>query len=59
MSFEVESSIPAPIRGTCLGDGSSTHTLEGNSDGGLRFTVMPDADFADWPLGEDLSLIHI
>ena len=54
VSFEEESSIPAPIRGTCLGDGSSTHTLEVNSDGGLRFTVMPDADFADWPLGEDL-----
>ena len=54
VSFEEEAVAPSPIRGTCLGDGSSTHTLESKSDGSLRFTVMPDADVSDWPLGEDL-----
>ena len=54
VSFEEDSSIPAPIRGTCLGDSSSTYTIEELSDGSLRFTVMPDAEIDDWPLGEDL-----
>ena len=54
VSFEEEAVVPSPIRGTCLGDGSSTHTLEAKSDGSLRFTVMPDAELSDWPLGEDL-----
>ena len=54
VSFEEESTIPAPIRGTCLGDGSSTYSLEEQSDGSLRFTILPDTDIADWPLGEDL-----
>jgi len=54
VSFEEESSIPAPIRGTCLGDGSSSYTLEEQSDGSLRFTILPDTEIEDWPLGEDL-----
>jgi len=54
VSFEEESTIPAPIRGTCLGDGSSSHTLEELSDGRLRFTILPDTEIEDWPLGEDL-----
>ena len=54
VSFEEESPIPAPIRGTCLGDGSSSHTLEELSDGRLRFTILPDTEIEDWPLGEDL-----
>ena len=54
VSFEEESSIPAPIRGTCLGDGSSSYTLEELSDGSLRFTILPDTEIEDWPLGEDL-----
>ncbi len=54
VSFEEESPIPAPVRGTCLGDGSSSHTLEELSDGRLRFTILPDTEIEDWPLGEDL-----
>ena len=54
VSFEEDSPIPAPIRGTCLGDGSSSHTLEELSDGRLRFTILPDTEIEDWPLGEDL-----
>ncbi len=54
VSFEEESVIPAPIRGTCLGDGSSTYTLEEQSDGSQRFTILPDTELEDWPLGEDL-----
>ena len=54
VSDEEESPIPSPIRGTCLGDGSSIHTLEENSDGSLTFTVLPNADILDWPSGEDL-----
>ena len=54
VSFEEESQIPAPIRGTCLGDGSSSYALEELSDGSLRFTILPDTEIEDWPLGEDL-----
>ncbi len=58
VSFDEESSIPAPIRGTCLGDGSSSYTLEEletlTGEERLRFTIMPDAEIDDWPLGEDL-----
>ena len=54
VSFEEETPIPAPIRGTCLGDGSSSYTLEEQSDGSLRFTILPDTEIEDWPLGEDL-----
>ena len=54
VSFEEESPIPAPIRGTCLGDGSSSYTLEEQSDGSLQFTILPDTEIEDWPLGEDL-----
>ena len=54
VSFDEESPIPAPIRGTCLGDSSSTYTLEEQSDGSLRFTILPDTEIEDWPLGEDL-----
>ena len=54
VSFDEESTIPAPIRGTCLGDSSSTYTLEEQSDGSLRFTILPDTELEDWPLGEDL-----
>ena len=54
VSFEEESPIPAPIRGTCLGDGSSSYTLEEQFDGSLQFTILPDTEIEDWPLGEDL-----
>ena len=54
VSFEEESPIPAPIRGTCLGDGSSSYTLEEQSDGSLQFTILPDTEIEDWPLGKDL-----
>ena len=54
VSYEEEAVIPAPVRGTCLGDGSSTYTLVENDNGGLTMTILPDADILGWPSGEDL-----
>ena len=44
----------APIRGSCLGDGSSSHELAENEDGSLTYTLFPSFQRADWPLGEDI-----
>ena len=43
-----------PIRGSCLGDGSSSHDLTENADGSLTYTLFPSLQRGTWPLGEDL-----
>ncbi|MEK9805815.1 MAG: hypothetical protein VW551_05955 [Euryarchaeota archaeon] len=42
----------APLRGSCIGDGSSSHGVSENEDGSLTYSLYPN--MAQWPLGEDL-----
>ena len=44
----------APLRGSCIGDGSSTYSITENADGSLTYSLSPDSPRIDWPLGEDL-----
>ena len=43
-----------PLRGSCIGDGSSVATFAYNELGGLVLTIMPDRPNSFWPAGEDL-----
>ncbi|MDP6661795.1 MAG: hypothetical protein QF760_02730 [Candidatus Thalassarchaeaceae archaeon] len=43
-----------PMRGSCIGDGSSTHELRPNEDGSLTYTLFPSLERETWPYGEDL-----
>ena len=43
-----------PLRGSCIGDGSSTHELSQNEDGSLTYTMFPSLERETWPYGEDL-----
>ena len=42
----------APLRGSCVGDGSSTYEIIENEDGSLTYSFYPD--MPQWPIGEDL-----
>ena len=42
----------APIRGSCVGDGSSTYELIENEDGSLTYIIVPN--MPNWPYGEDI-----
>ena len=42
----------APLRGSCVGDGSSTYDLVENDDGSLTYSFYPH--MPQWPSGEDL-----
>ena len=44
----------APVRGGCIGDGSSSYELRDNDDGSLTLELMPNGWSEDWPEGEDL-----
>jgi len=54
VSFEPATHADAPIRGTCLGDGSSSYTLIENSEGNLIYTLSPVRTIGMWPSGEDI-----
>lgn len=43
-----------PLRGSCIGDGSSSHELTTNDDGTLTYTLFPSLQRQSWPYGEDL-----
>jgi len=45
---------PTPIRGSCIGDGSSSVATKYNDQGGLTLQIEPDRPNAYWPSGEDL-----
>lgn len=45
---------PTPIRGSCIGDGSSVATAGYDELGGMVLTIMPDRPSSFWPAGEDL-----
>ena len=42
----------APLRGSCVGDGSSSYQLNENEDGSLTYSFYPN--MPQWPVGEDL-----
>ena len=45
---------PTPIRGSCIGDGSSSVIANYNEEGGLTLKIEPDRPNTYWPSGEDL-----
>ena len=44
----------APIRGSCIGDGSASYNLRTNDDGSLTYTLDSNFSRENWPLGEDI-----
>ena len=44
----------APVRGGCIGDGSSSFELVTNEDESLTLKLSPNGWSEDWPEGEDL-----
>ncbi len=44
----------APIRGSCIGDGSAEHELKTNDDGSLTYSLNSNFSREVWPLGEDI-----
>jgi len=44
----------APIRGSCIGDSSTYHELSNNGDGSLTYSLFPNSNRENWPLGEDI-----
>ena len=43
----------APLRGSCIGDGSSAYEITENADGSLTYSLSPNSPRTDWPIGED------
>ena len=43
-----------PIRGSCIGDGSTSVSSHYNEQGGLTLEIKPNRPSSYWPLGEDL-----
>jgi len=54
VEFEPSTHEDAPLRGTCIGDGSSTYSFENNGDEGIKFILMPHRSTELWPSGEDI-----
>ena len=44
----------APIRGSCIGDGTASYGLETNDDGSLTYSLNSNFSRDKWPLGEDV-----
>ncbi len=44
----------APIRGSCIGDGSAEYELRTNDDGSLTYSLESNFSREVWPLGEDI-----
>ena len=42
----------APLRGSCIGDGSSSYSLIENEDTSLTYSFYPN--MPQWPIGEDI-----
>jgi|TARA_B110000438_G_scaffold283451_1_gene311482 hypothetical protein len=54
VEFEPTTHEDAPLRGTCIGDGTSSFMFENSEDLGIKYTLMPHRDPSLWPSGEDL-----
>ena len=44
----------APIRGSCIGDGTAGYELLTNDDGSLTYSLKSNFSREEWPLGEDV-----
>ena len=44
----------APIRGSCIGDGTASYELQTNDDGSLTYSLDSNFSRENWPLGEDV-----
>jgi len=44
----------APIRGSCIGDGTASYELLTNDDGSLTYSLKSNFSREEWPLGEDV-----
>ena len=44
----------APIRGSCIGDGTASFELLTNEDGSLTYSLDSNFSREEWPLGEDV-----
>jgi len=44
----------APIRGSCIGDGSANYVLKTNDDGSMTYSLNSNFSRENWPLGEDV-----
>ena len=44
----------APIRGSCIGDGTASYELLTNDDGSLTYSLESNFSREEWPLGEDV-----
>ncbi|MBT4179988.1 MAG: hypothetical protein HOE00_00065 [Euryarchaeota archaeon] len=54
IEFEPMTHEDAPLRGTCVGDGSSTYTFENNGNENNKYTLSPHRSRDIWPSGEDI-----
>jgi len=52
VEFEPMTHEDAPLRGTCVGDGSSTYTFENNEN--IKYILSPHRSRDVWPSGEDI-----
>jgi len=52
VEFEPMTHEDAPLRGTCVGDGSSTYIFENNEN--IKYTLFPHRSESIWPSGEDI-----
>ena len=56
VEFEPSTHEDAPLRGTCIGDGSSSYIFDNTEDEGVKFILMPHRSTDLWPSGEDLFI---
>ena len=54
VEFEPSTHEDAPLRGACIGDGSSTYIFENIEDESVKFTLIPHRSIDFWPSGEDI-----
>jgi hypothetical protein len=54
VEFEPTTHEDAPLRGTCIGDGSSSYIFENIENGEVKYTLTPHRSTEIWPSGEDI-----
>ena len=54
VEFEPSTNSDAPLRGTCVGDDSSSYTFENTVESGIKYVLIPHGSPDIWPSGEDI-----
>jgi|TARA_B110000438_G_scaffold133363_1_gene129222 hypothetical protein len=54
VEFEPSTNSDAPLRGTCVGDESSSYTFENTIESGVKYVLTPNGSPDIWPSGEDI-----